>query len=48
MADAINEVITDKDLRSRLIAAGHAQVAIYSWKRMAEQTLAVYKNALKN
>jgi len=46
MADAINEVITDKDLRARLIAAGHTQAATYSWKRMAEQTLAVYKTAL--
>jgi len=48
MADAINEVVTDQALRARLIAAGHAQVATYSWKRMAEQTLAVYTKALKD
>lgn len=48
IADAINEVITDQDLRTRLIAAGHAQAASYSWQRMAEQTLAVYQTALKN
>ena len=48
MADAINEVITDKDRRARLIAAGYAQIATYSWRRLAEQTLAVYKNALKS
>ena len=48
MADAINEVVTDQDLQARLIVAGTAQVATYSWRRMAEQTLAVYTKALKN
>lgn len=46
MADAINEVLTDKDLRSRLIAAGKHQAAKYSWQRMAEQTLTVYNQVL--
>lgn len=47
MSDAINEVLTDQELRSKLIAAGHIQAAQYSWRRMAEQTLAVYEQALK-
>lgn len=47
MADAINEVLTDKQLRERLITAGHAQAAKYSWKHMAEQTLALYNSVLK-
>lgn len=48
MADAINEVLTDKDLRNSLIAKGKQQAAKYSWQRMAEQTLEVYRKALDN
>lgn len=47
MARAIDEVLADKDLRAALIKKGRAQVKKYSWKRMAEQTLAVYKKALE-
>lgn len=47
MARAINDVITDPDLRRQLIEAGHKQTALYSWQRMAEQTLAGYQAALK-
>ncbi len=46
MADAINEVLTDKQLRQRLIADGRIQASKYSWRRMAEQTLAEYNRAL--
>jgi glycosyltransferase involved in cell wall biosynthesis len=48
MADAINEVLSDKDLRNKLITAGHEQVKKYSWRRMAEQTLAVYERILSD
>jgi glycosyltransferase involved in cell wall biosynthesis len=48
MADAINEVLSDKQLREQLINAGHTQAAKYSWQRMAQQTLAVYNQALKD
>lgn len=47
MADAINEVLTDTTLRANLIALGHRQVEKYSWRRMAEQTLAIYKKSLQ-
>ena len=47
MADAINEVLTNKDLRQSLVTAGHAQAAKFSWERMAKQTLQVYEQALK-
>jgi glycosyltransferase involved in cell wall biosynthesis len=47
MADAINEVLTDKALRTELIDKGRHQAAKYSWQRMAEQTLAVYEQALR-
>lgn len=47
IARAINDVINDKDLRSRLISAGGTQVAKFLWKKTAEETLAVYKKALE-
>jgi glycosyltransferase involved in cell wall biosynthesis len=46
MTDAINEVLTDKKLRAGLIRKGHKQAEKYSWQRMAEQTLEVYKQVL--
>lgn len=46
MSRAINNVLTDKKLRTKLIKAGVARVQEFSWKRMAEQTLEVYKNYL--
>ncbi len=42
MAEVITRVISDNSLRSSMIERGHAQVAKYSWRRMAEQTHAVY------
>jgi len=47
MAKKISDVLTDTKLRKDLIDKGHAQAAKYSWKRMAEQTLEVYKKALE-
>lgn len=47
MVKAINDVLTDTKLRSTLIRRGHEQVKQFSWKKMAEQTLAVYKEVLK-
>jgi glycosyltransferase involved in cell wall biosynthesis len=46
MAQKIAEVLVNKNLRSALIERGSAQVKKYSWRRMAEQTLKVYKNQL--
>ncbi len=46
ITNAMHEVLTDPALRAGLIAAGHTQAATYSWQRMAEQTLAVYHDAL--
>jgi glycosyltransferase involved in cell wall biosynthesis len=45
MATKISDVIKNKNLRNELIAKGKKQVAKYSWQRMAEQTLVVYKNS---
>lgn len=47
MANAIATVLRDSKLRERLITAGHHRVKQYSWQRMAEQTLTIYKSALK-
>jgi glycosyltransferase involved in cell wall biosynthesis len=46
MAAKIQEVLTDKDLKAKLIKNGRTQAAKYSWQTMAEQTLEVYKKAL--
>lgn len=46
MASKISEVLGDKQLRQKLISLGKKQVKKYSWRRMAEQTLEVYKQAL--
>lgn len=46
MVRAINDVINKKDLRQSLIQKGRERVRTYSWKRMAEQTLAVYNRVL--
>jgi glycosyltransferase involved in cell wall biosynthesis len=46
MATKINEVLTDDALRQELIKRGYKQVKKYSWERMAQQTLEVYKKAL--
>ncbi len=48
MADVINKVLSDENLRTKMIKKGHTQVAKYSWQRMAEQTLAVYDRVLKS
>ncbi len=47
MARAIDAVISDDALRQSLIEKGHAQVAKYSWRRMAEETVAAYERALQ-
>ena len=46
IAAKIAEVVDNKKLRESLAAKGLKQAAKYSWKRMAEQTLAVYERAL--
>ena len=47
IAKKINKVITDDNRRKELIKLGSKQVAKYSWRRMAEQTLTEYKKALR-
>lgn len=47
MARAIDEVLDNDMLRSEMIKEGYAQLKKYSWRRMAEQTQAVYTKALE-
>ena len=42
LAGALAAALADEPLRGRLRAAGFAQARRFSWRRMAEQTLAVY------
>ena len=46
MAKKIDIVISDAHLRKRLTAKGYRRVKQFSWHHMAEQTLAVYEEAL--
>ncbi|HSW80739.1 MAG TPA: glycosyltransferase family 1 protein [Candidatus Saccharimonadales bacterium] len=46
MAKAIGDVLKKPELRKKLIKAGKARVKTFSWRRMAEQTLDVYRQAL--
>lgn len=46
MTDTIDEVLTNSSLRKRLVENGKRVSNTYSWKRMAEQTLNVYKKTL--
>jgi glycosyltransferase involved in cell wall biosynthesis len=47
IADKISTVLDNADLRQRLIAEGAKQVKKFSWDKMAQETLVVYKSLLK-
>jgi glycosyltransferase involved in cell wall biosynthesis len=46
IARAINDVMTNANLRDRLAARAKPQTEKYSWRKMAEQTLEIYNNTL--
>ena len=46
IAGAIKKLLEDEDLRKRLVQLGYEQVKKYSWKKMAEETLNVYKKLI--
>ncbi len=48
IAAAVDKVLASDELRTRLVKRGKAVANSYSWQRTAEQTLAVYKEALQN
>jgi alpha-1,3-rhamnosyl/mannosyltransferase len=43
MADAMQRVLEDERLQSRLSKAGPEQARSFTWRRMAEETLGVYR-----
>lgn len=45
-AAKVNEVLDSKKLREQLIKSGYKQLKKYSWRKMAEETLTVYKSTL--
>jgi glycosyltransferase involved in cell wall biosynthesis len=47
MANKTLSVLNNEALREELVNRGHRQVAKYSWRRMAEQTHAVYMQVLE-
>lgn len=47
IAEKITEILEDSSLRKKLIEAGKKQVKKYSWDKMAQETLAVYKKTWK-
>lgn len=47
IAKKIKKILTNEKRRAELIANGKKQLRKYSWRKMADQTLAVYKNVLK-
>ncbi len=48
IADKIDQVLTNSTLRDKLIANGAKQLKKYSWNKMAEETLTVYKAVLRD
>jgi glycosyltransferase involved in cell wall biosynthesis len=46
IAAKIGHVLDDPTLRQRLIHSGHKRLARYSWQKMAEETLAIYRATL--
>ncbi|MFA7209117.1 MAG: glycosyltransferase family 1 protein [Parcubacteria group bacterium] len=44
MAEAMRRIVSDAGLRDELIGKGYVQAKKYSWKKMAEETLAIYSN----
>lgn len=48
IAEAIDQVLSDESLRTRLAKAGYKQIKKYSWKKQAQETYKVYEKVLKD
>jgi glycosyltransferase involved in cell wall biosynthesis len=46
LAETMHRVLTDDGLRSEMVQRGHRRVKLFSWRRAAEETLKVYKEAI--
>jgi glycosyltransferase involved in cell wall biosynthesis len=47
LADAVVDVLTQPEAARRLVEAGRARQALFTWRRCAEQTLETYERALR-
>jgi glycosyltransferase involved in cell wall biosynthesis len=47
IADAMAQVLTNTDLRTRLVELGRAQAARFSWQRAAQELLSAYRSLLE-
>ncbi|MFH0852650.1 MAG: glycosyltransferase family 1 protein [bacterium] len=45
MAEKVDQVLSDNNLREWLISAGFGQIKKYSWQKMAEETLRIFRDA---
>jgi len=45
--EKINKIINNKDLRRNLVVRGYDRIKMFSWRKMAEQTLDIYNKTLK-
>ncbi len=48
ITSTVLRVINDEPERQKLIKSGYKQISKYSWRKMAEETLEVYKKVLMN
>lgn len=48
LAAALRRMLSDENLRERLVVAGHEQVKQYSWERVAEKTYELFRQVLKS
>jgi len=46
LAGAVKQLLSDRSLRERLVAAGLERVKDYSWERVAEKTYALYQQVM--
>jgi glycosyltransferase involved in cell wall biosynthesis len=46
MAEALRAILTNQDVAARYSQAGLARAESFSWRRTAEETLAVYRKVL--
>ncbi|HCP08891.1 MAG TPA: hypothetical protein DIT25_03795 [Candidatus Moranbacteria bacterium] len=47
IASAVRVLLDDADMRQSLIGKGYEQIKKYSWRKMAEETLDIYKSAVE-
>ena len=44
MARAISQILSDKNLKQKLVSAGQTKIKAYNWQKTAQQTLSLYRS----